>query len=138
MDKDPGSDREIQDTRDVMLDAVDSDAGGDDQYISEYNWDLDLEVDSDGDGNTENDADLTGESVEWKDVAPGEYQINLSVTNSAGKMDGDKIKVYVSFYGHWSDGDWLRLVEVSSQKKLDLTCRLFTTKNKAIQLEKSN
>ena len=106
MDKDPGSDREIQDTRSVMLDAVDSDAGGEDQYITDYHWDLDLLVDSDGDGNTENDADLTGESVEWKDVAPGEYQINLSVMNSAGKMDGDKIKVYVSFYGHWSDSDW--------------------------------
>jgi len=106
MDKDPGSDREIQDTRDIMLDAYDTEAGGEDQYITEYNWDLDLLVDSDGDGNTENDADLTGESVEWKDVAPGEYQVNLSVTNSAGKMDGDKIKVYVSFYGHWSDTDW--------------------------------
>jgi len=106
MDKDPGSDREIEDTRDVALEATNSDAGGDDQYISTYNWDLDLEVDSDGDGNTENDADLTGDSVEWKDVAPGEYELNLSVTNSAGKMDGDKIKVYVSFYGYWSDSDW--------------------------------
>ena len=66
--------------RPVMLDATDSDAGSEDQYITDYHWDLDLLVDSDGDGNTENDADLTGESVEWKDVAPGEYQINLSVT----------------------------------------------------------
>ena len=106
MDKDPGSDREIQDTRSVLLDAYDSTAGGEGQYITEYNWDLDLLVDSDGDGNSENDADLTGESVEWKDVAPGEYQINLSVSNSVGKMDGDKIKVYVSFYGHWTDSDW--------------------------------
>ena len=106
MDKDPGSDREIQDTRNVDLDASDTEAGGDDQYITEYSWDLDLNVDSDGDGNTENDADLTGESVQWKDVAPGEYQINLSVTNSAGKMDGDKIKVYVSFYGYWAENDW--------------------------------
>ena len=64
-----------------------------------------MNVDSDGDGNTENDADLTGD-VQWKDVSPGEYQINLSVTNSAGKMDGDKIKVYVSFYGYWAENDW--------------------------------
>ena len=106
MDKDPGSDREIQDVRDVQLSASDSESGGAEQYISEYSWDLDLEVDSDGDGNTENDADLTGENAEWKDVAPGEYQINLSVTNNVGGMDGDKIKVYVSFYGHWSDSDW--------------------------------
>ncbi len=106
MDKDPGSDREIQDIRDISLDAEDTDAGGENQYISEYNWDLDLNVDSDGDGNTENDADLTGESVEWRDVAPGEYQINLSVTNSDGKVDGDKIKVHVSFYGYWADSNW--------------------------------
>ena len=106
MEKDPGSDRKIQDTRDVSLDATGTDPGGDDQYITAYHWDIDLMVDSDGDGNTENDADLTGESVEWRDVAPGEYQVNLSVTNSAGKVDGDKIKLYVSFYGFWSDSNW--------------------------------
>ena len=33
----------------------------------------------------------------------GEYEVNLSVTNSAGSMDGDKIKVYVSYYGEWKD-----------------------------------
>ena len=33
MNKDPGSDREIQDTRNVDLDASDTEAGGDDQYI---------------------------------------------------------------------------------------------------------
>ena len=49
---------------------------------------------------------MSGENVEWKDVAPGEYQVNLSVTNNVGGMDGDKIKVYVSFYGYWSDSDW--------------------------------
>ena len=78
MDKDPGSDREIQDTRNVDLDASDTEAGGDDQYITEYSWDLDLNVDSDGDGNTENDADLTGESVQWKDVSPGEYPVSYT------------------------------------------------------------
>ena len=126
----PWPDREIQDTRDIMLDAYDTEAGGEDQYITEYNWDLDLLVDSDEDGNTENDVDLTGESVEWKDVAPGEYQINLSVTNSAGKMDGDKIKVYVSFYGLVRH-DW----EIASGNSNDpeelIRCQWSMTKTKA-------
>ena len=102
MDK-SDSDREITDTTTIQLDGSDSESGGDSEYITAWNWDLDLEYDSDGDGNLENDADLTGEQVEWKDVAPGEYEVNLSVTNSAGAMDGDKIKVYVSYYGEWKD-----------------------------------
>ena len=97
------SDREITETTTIQLDASDSESGGESEYITAWNWDLDLEYDSDGDGNLENDADLTGEQVEWKDVAPGEYEVNLSVTNSAGAMDGDKIKVYVSYYGEWKD-----------------------------------
>ena len=97
------SDREVTETTTVQLDGSDSQSGGDNEYITTWNWDLDLEYDSDGDGNLENDADLTGESVEWKDVVPGEYEVNLSVTNSAGSMDGDKIKVYVSYYGEWND-----------------------------------
>ena len=97
------SDREITDTTTVQLDGSDSESGGDSEYITTWNWDINLEYDSDGDGNLENDADLTGEQVEWKDVAPGEYEVNLSVTNSAGAMDGDKIKVYVSYYGEWKD-----------------------------------
>ena len=102
MDK-SDSDREITDTTTIQLDGSDSESGGESEYITTWNWDLDLEYDSDGDGNLENDADLTGEQVEWKDVAPGEYEVNLSVTNSAGAMDGDKIKVYVSYYGEWKD-----------------------------------
>ena len=97
------SDREVTETTTIQLDGSDSQSGGDSDYITTWNWDLDLEYDSDGDGNLENDADLTGESVEWKDVVPGEYEVNLSVTNSAGSMDGDKIKVYVSYYGEWND-----------------------------------
>lgn len=102
MDK-SDSDREVTETTTVQLDGSDSESGGDSEYITSWSWDINLEYDSDGDGNLENDADLTGESVEWKDVAPGEYEVNLSVTNSAGSMDGDKIKVYVSYYGEWTD-----------------------------------
>ena len=97
------SDREITETTTIQLDGSSSLSGGDSEYISTWNWDVDLEYDSDGDGILENDADLTGESVEWKDVATGEYEVNLSVTNSAGAKDGDKIKVYVSYYGEWKD-----------------------------------
>lgn len=97
------SDREITETTTVQLDGSESESGGDSEYITTWSWDINLEYDSDGDGNLENDADLTGESVEWKDVAPGEYEVNLSVTNSAGSIDGDKIKVYVSYYGEWKD-----------------------------------
>jgi len=97
------SDREVTETTTVQLDGSDSESGGNSEYITTWNWDINLEYDSDGDGNLENDADLTGESVEWKDVAPGEYEVNLSVTNSAGEIDGDKIKVYVSYYGEWKD-----------------------------------
>jgi PKD repeat protein len=102
MDK-SDSDKEIKETTTILFDGSNSISGGASEYISSWNWDVNLEYDSDGDGNLENDADLTGENVEWKDVAPGEYEVNLSVTNSAGSMDGDKIKVYVSYYGEWKD-----------------------------------
>jgi len=102
MDKSLSS-KSVSATTTVNLDGSDSESGDSNDYISEWNWDLDLQRDTDGDGNYKNDADRTGEQVEWKDVAPGEYEVNLSVTNSAGAMDGDKIKVYVSYYGEWKD-----------------------------------
>ena len=97
------TDRDISATTTITLDASDSEAGGSEDYISEYMWDLDLSVDSDNDGIAGNDADLTGRSVDWTDVKPGEYQINLTVKNSAGLTDSDKIKVYVSYLGRWND-----------------------------------
>ena len=88
MDKSTSS-KSILATTTVNLDASNSEPCEDenepcDDYISEYNWDLDLLRDEDGDGDPENDADLTGETVEWKELSPGEYRISLTVINGEG------------------------------------------------------
>lgn len=97
------TDRDISETTTIELDASDSDAGDSSQYITTWNWDLNAEVDSDNDGDFENDADLTGESIDWNNVEPGEYELHLNIENSAGMTDSDSIKVYVSYAGQWND-----------------------------------
>lgn len=97
------TDRDISATTTVNLDASDSESGDSSQYITAWNWDLNADVDSDNDGDPENDADLTGEDIEWTNVKPGEYELHLIVENSAGLTDSDSIKVYVSYAGKWSD-----------------------------------
>ena len=97
------TDRDISATTTVALDASDSESGDSSQYITTWNWDLNAEVDADNDGDSENDADLTGESVDWNNVQPGEYQLHLTIENSAGMTDTDSIKVYVSYAGQWTD-----------------------------------
>lgn len=97
------TDRDISATTTVNLDASDSESGDSSQYITTWNWDLNAEVDSDNDGDSENDADLTGETVDWTNVEPGEYELHLTIENSAGMTDSDSIKVYVSYAGQWSD-----------------------------------
>ncbi len=97
------TDRDISATTTISLDASDSDAGDSSQYITTWNWDLNADVDSDNDGDFENDADLTGESIDWNNVEPGEYELHLNIENSAGMTDSDSIKVYVSYAGQWSD-----------------------------------
>ncbi len=102
MDKSLSS-KSITSTVSVNLDGSNSGSGGSNEYISTWEWDLDLQKDTDGDGNYKNDADLTGEEVEWKDVAPGEYKIALTVTNGAGLVDTDETIVYVNYVGKWKD-----------------------------------
>ena len=97
------SDRDVSETTTISLDASDSDAGDPNEYIPDYNWDLDLNVDADNDGDAENDVDLSGESVSWNDVEPGEYEVKLNIVNSQGLVDSDTIKVYVSYAAKWSD-----------------------------------
>ena len=97
------TDRDISATTTVYLDASDSESGDSSQYITTWNWDLNADVDSDNDGDSENDADLTGEDIEWTNVKPGEYELHLTIENSAGLTDSDSIKVYVSYAGKWSD-----------------------------------
>jgi PKD repeat protein len=92
----------------VTLDASESEPCDDpnepcDDYISEWAWDLNLQKDEDGDGDLENDEDMVGETVELKDLVPGEYRIALTVTNGAGLTHTEKVIVYVNYVGKWND-----------------------------------
>ncbi len=100
------TDSSVTETTTIQLDASGSDSGdATSQYIPEdgYAWDLDLEEDKDNDGDPENDDDLVGETVDWSNVAPGEYEIGLTVTNNVEMTDSATIKVYVSYAGYWND-----------------------------------
>ena len=107
MDKSLSS-KKVLATTSVYLDGSNSEPCKDnsqdcDEYISEWTWDLDLEKDEDGDGDPKNDADLEGESVEWKDIAPGKYLIALTVTSGQGLTSTDESIVYVNYAGRWTD-----------------------------------
>ncbi|MBQ71028.1 MAG: hypothetical protein CMA65_06040 [Euryarchaeota archaeon] len=97
------TDRSISETATVSLDGSSSESGDPSQYITEWHWDLDLNEDKDNDGNSENDDDLSGESVEWKNVAPGEYEVGLTVVNDVGMTDSTTIDVFVNYAGYWMD-----------------------------------
>lgn len=101
MDKSTSS-KSVLATTTVNLDGSQSEPGPGD-YISEWAWDLDLLRDEDGDGDSTNDADLTGETVEWKEVSPGEYKIALTVTNGEGLTSTDETVVYVNYVGKWKE-----------------------------------
>ena len=94
------TDRSITETTTIQLDASDSTPGdASSQYIPEdgYIWDLDLTEDKDNDGDPENDDDLVGATVDWSNVAPGEYEVGLTVTNNVDMTDSTTIRVYVSY-----------------------------------------
>lgn len=100
------TDRSITETTTIQLDASDSTPGdSSSQYIPEdgYMWDLDLTEDKDNDGDPENDDDLVGATVDWSNVAPGEYEVGLTVTNNVDMTDSTTIRVYVSYAGYWAD-----------------------------------
>jgi len=112
------SDREVEFTTKINLDATDSWAGCDpddsdcyaEEYIVEWNWDLDTSYDSDNDGNSENDIDATGESIEWETlpstgdaITAGAWEVRLTVVDNNGLTSSDDAKVYVSYRGVWSD-----------------------------------
>jgi len=111
------SSRRVSATTTVDLDGSSSTAGGSDDFIASWEWDLNLGEDSDGDGHPENDADLTGESPSWKNVAPGKYEINLTVTDGEGLSANDKVYVYVNYVGKWSD---FQINGNTSNKAVDL------------------
>ena len=100
------SDREVTETITIELDASDSTSGDEtSQYIPTdgYAWDLNFREDNDNDGDFENDNDLVGQTVQWTDVKPGDYEIGLTVTNDLGMTDHTTIKVHVSYAGYWND-----------------------------------
>ena len=114
------SDRDVSETTTISLDASNSDAGDPNEYIPDYHWDLDLNVDANNDGDSENDVDLSGESVNWNDVQPGEYEIKLNIVNSQGLVDSDKIKVYVSYAAKWSDFEMAGNTSANSEPNSEL------------------
>jgi hypothetical protein len=100
------TDRSMGETITIELDASDSTPGdATSQYIPTdgYAWDLNLNDDKDNDGDSENDDDLVGETVQWNNVEPGEYEIGLTVTNNVEMTDSITIKVYVNYAGYWND-----------------------------------
>jgi len=102
MDKSLSS-KSMTSTTNVNLDGSNSESGDSNDYIKEWNWDLNLEKDSDGDGDYKNDADMTGETVEWRDLVPGEYKIALTVINGQGLTETDETVVYVNYVAKWND-----------------------------------
>lgn len=97
------SDRSVSETITVSLDASTSESGDSSQYITEWFWDLDLNEDKDMDGDSENDDDLSGKTVDWNNVAPGEYEVGLTVINNVGMSDSETIDVFVNYAGYWED-----------------------------------
>ena len=41
--------------------------------------------------------------MDWSNVAPGEYEVGLTVTNNVDMTDSTTIRVYVSYAGYWAD-----------------------------------
>ena len=105
LDKDAtnSGERKASATTTAALDASDSYSGSEDDYIAKWNWDTNLLVDSDGDGDLKNDADLQGETVDWMELSPGEYKIQLTVINGEGLSDTDAITVYVNYVATWTE-----------------------------------
>ena len=97
------SDSTIDATTTIQLDGSQSAAGDASTYLVDHDWDLDITADSDGDGDPANDADLSGETVEWTNVNPGEYKVQLTVTDNQGFEDSAEMRVYVNYHGTWAE-----------------------------------
>ncbi len=96
------SNRKISATTTADLDASASTAAEDD-YIAKWEWDTNLKFDADGDGDLKNDPDITGETIAWTELAPGEYKIQLTVTAGGGMTNTDAVTVNVNYVGKWSE-----------------------------------
>ncbi|MBT7937852.1 MAG: PKD domain-containing protein [Euryarchaeota archaeon] len=97
------SDRNTRITTTVNLDGSASDPGSTNHYMTDWVWDLNTNIDSDGNGIEDDDVDETGEVHEWKDVAIGEYEVQLTVTNNEGHSAQQQVMVHVQYKGDWED-----------------------------------
>lgn len=97
------SDRTIEETTQVTLDGRGSTAEGTESWLESWSWDLSAKVDSDRSGDPDDDPDASGELFEWNDVAPGEYPIALTVTDSDDLDDTDSCYAFVNLQANWGE-----------------------------------
>ncbi|MDP6741623.1 MAG: PKD domain-containing protein [Candidatus Thalassarchaeaceae archaeon] len=96
------SERDWDPSTTVSLDATGSGAGSAESWIVSWKWDLNINIDEDGDGDKTNDVDASGETHEWE-VPPGEWKIQLTVTDDQGMTSSEDTWVYVNARAKWSD-----------------------------------
>ncbi len=96
------SERDWDPSTTVSLDATGSGAGSAESWIVSWKWDLNINIDEDGDGDKTNDVDASGETHEWE-VPPGEWKIQLTVTDDQGMTTSEDTWVYVNARAKWSD-----------------------------------
>ena len=96
------SERDWDPSTTVSLDATGSEAGSAESWIVSWKWDLNINIDDDGDGDKTNDVDATGETYQWE-VSPGEWRIQLTVTDDQGMTSSEDTWVYVNARAKWSD-----------------------------------
>ena len=96
------SERDWDPSTTVSLDATGSEPGSAESWIVSWKWDLNIYIDDDGDGDKTNDVDATGETYQW-DVSPGEWKIQLTVTDDQGMSSSEDTWVYVNARAKWSD-----------------------------------
>ena len=96
------SERDWDPSTTVSLDASDSEVGSAESWIVSWKWDLNINIDEDGDGDKTNDVDASGETYQW-DVPPGEWKIQLTVTDDQGMTSNEETWVYVNARAKWSD-----------------------------------
>jgi hypothetical protein len=96
------SERDWDPSTTVSLDATGSEAGSAESWIVSWKWDLNINIDEDGDGDKTNDVDASGETYQWE-VPPGEWKIQLTVTDDQGMYSTEDTWVYVNARAKWSD-----------------------------------
>ena len=96
------SERDWDPSTTVSLDATGSEVGSAESWLVSWKWDLNINIDEDGDGDKTNDVDASGETYQWE-VPPGEWKIQLTVTDDQGMTSDEETWVYVNARAKWSD-----------------------------------